>query len=542
LVKAAAFPGPAWAVDGLIIDFNDCADGQAFDADVCIIGSGAAGLTLANELDGHACSILMLEGGGQGHEADSHSLFDATVLGPPHGGIHGGRARVFGGTTTLWQGQALRLDAQDLESRAWVPHSGWPISALDLEPFYARAEQQLLLGLDLTYERLCSLGGVTPAAFDSTRVTVSCSRWMSQPNFATQHGSAVARSRQLTVLLHANATEILLHEGGATVDAVTFASLSGRKGLARAKVFVLCAGGIENPRLLLASGQGRPAGIGNAYDLVGRYYHDTLYAEFGSLGVINRRRLNDLFQLFYRDGIKHGPKVVPSVDHTTAAGTLKAQAEVVFVGDPDSPAAAASQLVNAVLRRPKPVRATVPHPLRRLLRSPVETARLAYRVYVKHRVGTPANGAVALGGQCEMPPRPESRVTIGRDRDRIGVPRAELHWSLGDLERATLADLHNVVASELSRLRLAARPVDLPASSWPEQVADGYHHMGTTRMSDSERSGVVDRNCRVHGVSNLFVGGSSVFPTGGRSSPTLTIVALCIRLADHLKASALRHV
>jgi choline dehydrogenase-like flavoprotein len=542
LVKAAAFPGPAWAVDGLIIDFNDCVDGQAFDADVCIIGSGAAGLTLANELDGHAWSILMLEGGGHEHEADSHSLFDAVVLGPPHRGIHAGRARVFGGTTTLWPGQALRLDAHDFESRAWVPHSGWPISELDLEPFYARAEQQQLLGPDLTYERLCSLAGVTPAAFDSTRVTVSCSRWISQPNFATQYGSALARSQQLTVLLHANATEILLHEGGASVDAVTFASLSGRRGVARARAFVLCAGGIENPRLLLASGQGRPAGIGNAYDLVGRYFHDHLYAEFGSLRVINRRRLNDLFQLFYRDGTKYGPKVIPAVDHTMAAGTLKAQAEVVFVGDPDSPAAAASQLVNAVLRRPKPDRATVPHPWRPLLRSPVETARLAYRVYVKHRVGTPANGAVALGGQCEMPPRPESRVTIGRDRDRIGVPRAELHWRLGDLERATLADLHNVVASELSRLGLAARPVDLPATAWPEQVADGYHHMGTTRMSDSERSGVVDRNCRVHGVSNLFVGGSSVFPTGGRSNPTLTIVAMCVRLADHLKASALRHV
>ncbi len=524
----------------MIIDFNDCVDGQAFDADVCIIGSGAAGLTLVKELEGHAGSILLLEGGGHGHEAESHSLFDATVVGPPHSGIHAGRARVFGGTTTLWPGQVLRFDAHDFESRAWVAHSGWPISAHDLEPFYARAEQQLLLGPDLTYERLCLLAGVAPVAFDSARVAVSCSRWMSRPNFATQYGPAAVRSRQLTVLLHANATELLLHEGGANVETVRFASLSGRRGVARARVFVLCAGGIENPRLLLASGEDRAAAFGNAYDLVGRYYHDHLGVDFGNLAVINRRRLNDLFQLFYRDGTKYGPKVVPTVDHAAAAGTLNAHAEVMFVGDPDSPVAAARQLLSAVLRRPKPNPATVAHPWRRLLSSPVETAQLAYRVYVKHRVGTPANGVVALAGQCEMLPRPESRVTIGRDHDRIGMPRAELHWSRGDLERATLADLHNVVAGELSRLRLAARPADLPATAWPEQVTDFYHHMGTTRMSDSERSGVVDRNCRVHGVSNLFVGGSSVFPTGGRSNPTLTIVAMCIRLADHLKASAVR--
>src|SRR5271155_5063554 len=135
----------------MIEDFNGFPDEACIRADFCIVGAGAAGIAIAREFFGSRYKVLLLEWGGPGIEAETQKLYDSEVVGLPHSGIHAGRARVFGGTTTLWGGQALRFDDFDLRKRDWVPYSGWPISREELEPFYDRADRVLNLGPRVSY-------------------------------------------------------------------------------------------------------------------------------------------------------------------------------------------------------------------------------------------------------------------------------------------------------------------------------------------------------------------------------------------------------
>jgi choline dehydrogenase-like flavoprotein len=136
----------------------------------------------------------------------------------------------------------------------------------------------------------------------------------------------------------------------------------------------------------------------------------------------------------------------------------------------------------------------------------------------------------------EQAPNRESRVMLGEERDRLGCARVALCWSLTSLDRRTFDRGHEILHEELRRanvgsLETAFGPAD---DAWPPGLRGARHHMGTTRMHVDPRRGVVDPQCRVHGISNLYVAGSSVFPTGGAANPTLTIVALALRLAEHV--------
>jgi choline dehydrogenase-like flavoprotein len=147
---------------GMIDDFNKFADENSVAADICVIGAGAAGITIAREFLGTQLKVVVLEGGGLDPEPDSQELFESEAIGLPHAGVHDGRARILGGTTSLWGGQALRFDPFDFEERSWVPYSGWPISREALDSYYERAERILHLGAQLPFERLCASFGIEP--------------------------------------------------------------------------------------------------------------------------------------------------------------------------------------------------------------------------------------------------------------------------------------------------------------------------------------------------------------------------------------------
>ena len=193
----------------MIEDFNNLNDGASVTADICIIGAGAAGITIAREFLGTRHKIVVLEGGGFDPEADSQKLFESEVVGLPHTSIQDGRARVFGGTTTLWGGQALRFDECDLKQRSWVPFSGWPIPRETLDPFYERAERVLQIGPRIPYQELCASFGIDPPAFDPDRLYMECSRWSPKPNFGTTYREELKNAINISVLLHANVTAIV---------------------------------------------------------------------------------------------------------------------------------------------------------------------------------------------------------------------------------------------------------------------------------------------------------------------------------------------
>jgi choline dehydrogenase-like flavoprotein len=524
----------------MIRDFAEFDDGAAVAADICIVGGGAAGIALAREFIGTRFSVLMLEGGGLEAEVETQKLYDSEVVGLPHTGVHEGRARVFGGTTTLWGGQALRLDAFDLQKRSWVPYSGWPISREELEPFYDRADRVLQLGPRISYRDLCAAFGLQAPEFDPATLYMECSQWSPKPNFGTTYRQELKSAINISVLLHANVTSIVTNDTAASVEKIEFRSLTGKQGTAAARVYVICCGGIETARLLLASDRVEPQGLGNKHDLVGRFFQEHIHIRFGDLLTTERRCLQNYFESFYRNRLKYFPVIALSHQVQTEKQLLGVHGSAMFDDAQDSGIVALKQLFRMLSRGTKGAPGELRRFLGNALTSPGDLCRLGYRFYIKERSGTPRQGPIYIGAQAEIAPNPDSRITLSKARDRLGMRRVKLDWRIGELERNTLCEYIRIVASEFERLGLGsfdlsqAALLDDPVA-WVRMVHDSAHHMGTTRMDESPERGVVDANCRIHGVDNLYIGSSAVFPTSARSNPTLTILALCLRMADRLK-------
>jgi choline dehydrogenase-like flavoprotein len=524
----------------MIRDFAEIEDGAAVEADICIVGGGAAGITLAREFIGTRFSVLMLEGGGLEAEAATQKLYDSEVVGLPHSGVHDGRARVFGGTTTLWGGQVLRLDAFDLQKRSWVPYSGWPISREELEPFYARADRVLQLGPRISYRDLCTSFGLQAPEFDPARLYMECSQWSPKPNFGMTYRQELKNASNISVLLHANVTSVVSNATAVTVEKIEFRTLSGKHGTAKARAYVICCGGIETARLLLASDRVEPQGLGNKHDLVGRFFQEHIHIRFGDLLTNKRKCLQNYFESFYRNGLKYFPLIALSPRVQAEKHLLSVQGSAMFDDAQDSGILALKQSFRMLNRGTKGGPGDLRRFLRDALTSPGDLIRLGYRFYIEERSGTPRHGPIYIRAQAEIAPNPDSRVMLSQVRDRLGMRRLKLDWRIGEFERRTLREYIGTVAIEFERLGLGSfdsRQIAFlnDPDEWVRMVHDSAHHMGTTRMHESPQQGVVDADCRVHGVDNLYIGSSAVFPTSARSNPTLTILALCLRMADRLK-------
>ena len=526
----------------MICDFNSYPAGHTFQADVCIVGAGAAGITLALEFIGAGRSVLVLEGGGLAKEPASEDLYGSEVVGLPHKGVHDGRARVFGGATTLWAGQTLPLDALDFEERPWVPGSGWPFPRAELEPYYRRAERILHLG-PMAYDAgVWPYPAPPPPRYDRSKLRPLISQFSPKQDFGVTYRSTLHSASNITILLHANAAALRADPSARTVDHVEIRSLSRKTGKARARAYVICCGGIETARLLLASDDVAPAGLGNQNDLVGRYFQDHVQVQAAPIREQGADVLRSLYQPFYWRGIAYVPKAAVSEELQQRCRILNATAGVTYeqFSSKDSPVEAAKRLIRGVARRrwDRPVHRDAAQ----VIRHPAAVGQALYRRFVQNQPAFRMEGHSFIGLQCECDPNPESRVTLSREVDAIGVRRTRLNWQLTPLVYRTISVAVRTIADELARLGMGeTNPEDLakfedPAGNGLLKIFDANHHMGTTRMSCRAAAGVVDSDCRVHGVDNLFISSSSVFPTGGHSNPTFTILALAVRLADHLKA------
>jgi len=524
----------------MIIDFSELENGQVIDTDICIVGAGAAGITIAKEFIGTRYKVLVLESGGSEREAQTQELYESEVVGLPHVSIHDGRIRVLGGTTTLWGGQALRFDAFDMQQRSWVPQSGWPITPELLVPYYKRAEQILQLGPRLSYGELCSTFRVEPPAFDPAKLYMECSQWSPRPNIGATYRDQLRLAKNLTVLLHANATSIVTNRAASLVEKIEFTTLRGKKGTAKARFYVVCCGGIETARLLLVSDRIQTHGLGNDHDLVGRYFQEHIHIRFGDLVPVNRRLLQNLVESFYIRGLKYFPLIALTKRIQIEKQLLSVHGSAIFDDDPDSGVTALKQLFRVLVRKGGATRDELRRFIGNALSSPADLFRIGYRYYIKRRSGSPRQGAVYMGAQAEVAPNPQSRVLLSESLDRLGMRKVVLDWRLGDLERKTLFEYIRIVAGEFKRIGLGS--FDLKQAEiledplrWLDLAHDSAHHMGTARMHEIPELGVLDPTCRVHGVENLYVRSSAVFPTSARSNPTLTILALCLRIADRLK-------
>jgi choline dehydrogenase-like flavoprotein len=514
-------------------------DGDRLDADVCIVGSGAAGITIARDLDGSPLRVLVLEGGGRSVLQKVQELYRADVAGLSNSGVHDLRFRVFGGSTTRWAGQALPLLDADFERREWVPHSGWPLSRDELEPYYRRAAEVLEVRpfpRDPAAEWPAALA---PApAFEPGSLVPYYSQFGPRPDFSLRFGAALERSPNIEVLLDANVVALVPDAAVSHIAGARVRSLAGREIAVSARQFVLCTGGIEVPRILLASEEGCDGGLGNSHDLVGRCFQEHPSVDVGPV-TGDRRTISRWFGPAREAGIRLQRYAVMAPSRQRSERLLQVNAEVVF---PQADSINAGKLLFNAVRRPE-LRDQLLPAARTVARDPLPLLRSGWRYLVQRRPALDTSGTPYLAVGGEQAPNPESRVRLGDDRDALGMRRAVLDWRLTEQEIRTWRQMAELTAGEFERLGLGF--VDVDRFALPDdpgelsgRVVDRGHHMGTARMAEDPREGVVDRDCRVHGLENLWIASSAVFPTGGFSNPTFTIIALCLRLADRLKSVA----
>lgn len=517
-------------------DLRERADGDIVDTDIAIAGAGAAGITTARELIGSGRKVLLIESGGFAPEAETQALNDGEIAGEPYSPLNEARLRCFGGTTHLWGGQCRPLDTIDFEARSWLPYSGWPLTRRNLEPYYRRAHEICELGPYL-YDAEAWRAAV-PALLD-----LDPSKWVNRLlHFSppTQFGNAYRRELQdasnVTALLNANLVELILNGSAKAVTELKLKSLDGKTMIVRPKVAVLACGGIENARLLLASNKIMTSGIGNMNDLVGRFFmeHPNALIAYG-VPLTDIKRYAAYFSTEgMRVRIPAGEaairvKLALAEDFQQAQRLRNAAIDVGWGHSRSEGYLALKRIFRSFERGEMPNR-----PSETFLTTMSDMRGIAAGLYGQLR----GRGYLWFGANVEQEPNPASRVTLDRERDALASPKPRLEWRLTDGDKEAVRTTISLLGKELARLGVARTHIDgwlLKEDPHWEELDIRYHHMGTTRMSDDPKAGVVDRHGRVHGIANLYVAGSSVFPTSGYANPMLTIVALAVRLADHLK-------
>jgi len=529
----------------MLYDLHDLTDASVLESDVCIVGAGAAGISLARELSRLGHRVCLLESGGLDFDNQTQALFEGKNIGFDYYELAHSRLRFFGGTTNIWGGRCALLDNIDFEARDWVPFSGWPFARSELEPWYRAAHQQLELG-EFNYEhRVWETLDVTEDPLPSERISARLWRFdETSERFAHARCDDLINSERVSVCLHANVVHLQATDDAAHLRHLVIRTLSGPEHQLSARVFVMAAGGIENARLLLCSRDVEPAGIGNRHDQVGRYFMEHPH---GRIGRIHTNKPFELWEALQKRFPPSGPPLAPVLRLSDQAQrsqrSLNSALTFKLQRAPEKGVSLDKRLYLRLKYELNPTnRGRAAHHAFRALKKWIhKTVRSRIERWRANR-GTTALYAIV---RAEQAPNPASRVVLSDQLDAFGRPLADLDWRLNAQDKASVVALGQTLDEELQRLgvgHLALSdwltdednlrwPVDPTVSNHP---IGGYHHMGTTRMSESSATGVVDGHCRVHDYSNLYIAGSSVFPTGGWANPTLTIIALCLRLAAHL--------
>jgi choline dehydrogenase-like flavoprotein len=524
----------------MLIDARSVPTGTVIETEVCIVGGGAAGITLAREFINCGFRAILLESGGKKPDQATQDLYSGSDIGQPYDIFLNSRLRYFGGTTNHWGGPWCDLPSPlDFETREGIPHSGWPFPLSYLEPWYRRAQPVLKLG---PYGYGLGDWGIAPTdipkPFLGPHFVCRVLQQGPTTRFGREYGPELRRAPNVTVYLHANALRLDAGENGGPVRQVNVGVLPDGRFTVRARIYILASGGIENARLLLLSENEAGVGLGNDRDLVGRFF--MLHLEYSGGDIILNDPYADLAFQTGENGAKYRRLGATRrfVSYISLSDETKRQLNLPAVRlrfqYPRIPEIDA--LRRLVLRTEKGGNAL--QDLGSVIRKvPVLAKYVARRmVYGRNKPPVPL-AAIPLNCTAEQMPNPDSRIGLGNDLDAFGLRKVAVDWRLTAEDRSGLITGTRLLDEELRQGGFGRLKWTIPegASEWPSDLRGDQHHMGTTRMQRDPKLGVVDENCRVHGVENVYVAGCSVFPTGGTFNPTLTIVALALRLADEIK-------
>jgi choline dehydrogenase-like flavoprotein len=546
----------------MIVYANSLPENHHLNTDVCIVGGGTAGVTLAREFIGQKFSVCLLESGGLKPDKATQSLACGEIIGHPYFSIGTSYARYLGGSTNRWMiaigdsdyGARMRpLDCIDFEKRDWIPYSGWPFEKTHLDPFYDRA-QGICNILPSTFDInhwADSDGARRPIPLEGGVKTVIF-KFGSRDPFLKTYLPEISKATNIHIYLYANAIELEGDRVSPVVNCLRAACLNGNKFRVTAKIFILSAGGIETPRLMLLSNKVQGAGMGNQHDLVGRFFMEHLHFLSGVLvprgpevfqqtalynrvqkiqgvPIIGKFAIEDE-RIRKEKIVNHAIELVPRIIPYSSLGG------VIFPSIRSEGVNSYKIIRSAIRQR------TVPEDFKKHLMNVVvevnDVASNAYRklkkksweLFNRRRVR-----AFRLASMSEQVPNPASRITLSEIRDRLNINCVKLDWRLDSIDIQSVNRVHAIMEEAFQRCGIGKLYIEFNETSPPERVTGGWHQMGTTRMHTDMKQGVVDSNCKVHGVNNLYVAGPSVFPTGGYANPVLTTIALAVRLSDHIK-------
>jgi choline dehydrogenase-like flavoprotein len=536
-------------------------DGSTVRTGVCIVGSGPAGLTVASELVAAGLEVVLVESGGRDFQPLAQELSQVTHSELALVNVVENRRRQVGGNSNVWVVKMVDLvmgvryaplDPIDFAGMAHQSETGWPFGLDELRPHYEAAQQICQAGPFDYSPDTWSAGTDGPWALDSQVVDSKVFRFGPKAAFHDHLAASVGASPRATVIHDATAVELLADDGSGPVTGVRCRTLGGSSFVVEADRFVLATGGLGNPHLLLASRSDRPAGIGNQHDLVGRFLQDHPLIAGGSLELFDRATwprstFYDMRQIDGRSGLGYLALSRQAIE-SHGLGGLSA----VLFPRPSHRRSQAMELLRTYAEAAR-ARRFGAEEVRHL---PALVGGLDYvpvALYRKLRWNQSLYGGFGRGGwstmpglagkfarwevvhQAEQSPDAENRITLNHNLDAVGMPVMNVQWRWSEADAKRAATGRRLIADELARAGVGRLQLpdddDLPGVGI---VGGTAHYMGTTRMNDDPHRGVVDNQGRVHGVPNLYVTGSSVFPNTGYANPTLTIVALAHRLARHL--------
>ncbi|MFT3801751.1 MAG: GMC family oxidoreductase [Burkholderiaceae bacterium] len=457
--------------------------------DVCLVGAGPAGITLAELLGQRGLSVLLLEAGPMEYSVESQALYEGDIFGKLSFPMSVARLRLFGGTSNHWGGWSRRLDAHDFENKIPGVDGAWPIKRSDLDP-YAKLSGEIL--------------DLKPVPDDQPldeNLTYIHFAYSPPTNFAVKYRESLEKSPNVTVVTQAALINVTEQSG--QITGLIVRGADNRDVTITARRYVLCAGGIENSRLLLWFNATNHNRIVKDPTALGRYWMEHPHFTLGE-ALLNTKQVPWTFD----------------------------QKSTAYIS-PTTRAIHERHVLNCALRlHPMHYEGTKALVADLACVAP-DTAQWALsKLKYKLVCGT------QIRANWEQAPLPWNRVTLGTARDALGIPRVDLHWEYGDIERNTARRVFQMfgeylVHNNMGRARML--PWLAGDGDFPEDdEIRGNHHMGGTRMSTDTQRGVVDTDLRIHGLSNFYVCGSSVFPSAGEANPTWTIIQLACRLADHL--------
>ena len=537
------------------------------DCSVVIVGSGAAGSSAALELASLGRKVLLIEAGTWSRSTENQQPYIGEVTNPQHAPLQNYRSRRMGGTTDVWGGRCVPYDPIDFEKRDHVPFSGWPFSKTALDPFYARAHRWLKIG-EYDYDARSALRNRYRPMIEGFHGEVvdtdNLERYTYPMDFGRHYKKEFFDHPDIFVLLETPITRIQLSSDGKTVAYLESRDGKGSILKITADRYVLATGCLEVTRLLMVSNDVAKNGIGNHSGLLGKFYMSHLSGTIGHLkikpevastffdyeqtheGVYCRKRLVIRAEAQMRERTANfaaWPQYPEIQDPSHRSGIFSSMylakniryvynrrvPEGGVIHGQDNWKTLGGHVRNIILGFPQCLKYGARYVFQRIL----ATNKLP-GLFIPN-----SKRCYALHYHVEQVPTEDSRVELGDSCDSLGMRRLKVSWKYCDLDIDSIVRSYHMIKKELESQNVGTLEFDEAGleAAVRRQIGVGGHHIGTTRMSVDPNEGVTDPDCRIHGIDNLYIASSAVFPTSGQANPTLTIAAIAMLVADRVHQS-----